>query len=287
MRLAEEIEQMFDREMQLGGRAARQYALLSSVRRKELPVDGLPSYLIFNPGRVHSVMADVSPDALAHRQCFLCPEGLEDKQQTYVWQRYHIRVNPFPIFHHHFTISSCCHEPQLIAGHYRDMLLLAAELPEYAIFYNGPRCGASAPDHMHFQAVPIDALPLQAWCDQHIAPSCSLTVSKVGVFCPSAYLLCSESPDGMDEKRAEMMARLGRDVNIVTWVAGGFFKSLIIFRSKSRPDCFFAEDPQERILISPATVEMCGIAIVASEEAFCKLDAPKLKEIIREVSLTL
>lgn len=285
MTLAEQIHQMFDFELSLGGRAAQQYALLRDVRRKDLPIDGLGSYLIFNPGRVRSVMADVSPETLAVRKCFLCPGGLENMQQTFVWGHYHIRVNPFPIFHHHFTISSDKHEPQLIAGHYDNMLRLAAELPEYAIFYNGPRCGASAPDHMHFQAVPIDELPLQIWCDEHIAPTEELTVSKVDVYCPSAYLLCSKTTDGMDSMRQKLMAEIGRDINVITWVKDGYTKSLIIFRSKSRPDCFFAENPEERILISPATVEMAGIAIVATEDSFEKLNADKLREIIREVSL--
>lgn len=276
---------MFDKEMSLGGRAAKQYALLADVRRKELPVDGLNSYLIFNPGRVRSVMADVSPEVLAVRKCFLCPDGLEDMQQTFAWEHYHIRVNPFPIFHHHFTISSDKHEPQLIANHYDDMLRLAAELPEYAIFYNGPRCGASAPDHMHFQAVPIDELPLQQWCDEHIAPTDELTVSRPGIYCPSAYLLCARSTEGMDKMREQLMQEVGRDINVISWVKGGYTKSLIIFRSKSRPDCFYADDPEERILISPATVEMAGIAIVATEEAFDRLDAAKLRSIIREVSV--
>lgn len=278
---------MFDLELSLGGRAAKQYALLSEIKRKDLPIDGLDSYLIFNPGRVRSVMADVSPDALAVRKCFLCPDGIEDQQQTFVWNHYHIRVNPFPIFHHHFTISSDKHEPQRIAGHYDDMLRLAAELPEYAIFYNGPRCGASAPDHMHFQAVPIDELPLQRWCDEHIAHTGQLSIARPDVYCPSAYLLCAKNADGMDRMREKLMQENGRDINIISWVKDGYTKSLIIFRSKSRPDCFFAENPEERILISPATVEMAGIAIVASEESFDKLDIDKLRTIIREVSLEI
>jgi len=242
-----------------------------------------------------STASKIDKKSIEARKCFLCPDGLEDKQQTYVWEHYHIRVNPFPIFHHHFTISSDKHEPQLIGGHYEDMLRLAAELPEYAIFYNGPRCGASAPDHMHFQAVPIDALPLQKWCDEHIEPSAELTVSKPGIYCPSAYLLCCRYADGMDgmkqrlaqmdETRQRLIDTTGHDINVISWTKDGYLKSLIIFRSKSRPDCFFAEDDAKRILISPATVEMAGIAIVASEESFDKLDSEKLKAIIREVSL--
>lgn len=328
MQLAEKIEQMFALELSLGGRAAKQYALLDSVKRKELPIDGLDSYLLFNPGRVRSVMADVSPETLAHRKCFLCPDGVEDKQQSLPWGDYVIRINPFPIFRRHLTISSAKHEPQLIGGHYENMLRLAAELPEYAIFYNGPRCGASAPDHMHFQAVPINALPLQRWSDLHatsmrllvdvewtssglshnaentatlpqndncqpqnptkncaILQFCNTEIRKIDVFCPSAYLITGKNIDEMEAIRKRLINAIGHDINVISWVKDGFYKSIIIFRSKSRPDCFFAESDEERILISPATVEMAGVAIVASEDSFNKLDARKLRNIIREVSL--
>ena len=161
--LPKEIEGMYDRELRLGGRAAFQYDLLKQVRRKDLPIGDFPAVLFFNPGRVHSVMADVSDETLSHRQCFLCPEGLEDKQQTFLYENYAIRVNPFPIFAPHFTLSSIEHEPQQIRGHYEDMLRFTTALPEYTIFYNGARCGASAPDHMHFQAICTDTMSAEKY----------------------------------------------------------------------------------------------------------------------------
>ena len=131
-----------------------------------MTIDGFPAKLFFNPARVRSVMADVSPEALKKRACFLCPDGLEPLQLTTVWdsptgQTYYIRVNPFPIFNHHFTISSSIHERQTFAPHMESMLHLAQAMPEMSIFYNGPMCGASAPDHMHFQAVPRHSMPIE------------------------------------------------------------------------------------------------------------------------------
>lgn len=285
MTLGGQIEAMLQTELRLGGRAAQQYALLSAVERKDMVVDGLPCQVRFNPGRVRSVMADVSAEALAQRACFLCPDGLEEKQQTFVWDNYFIRVNPFPIFSRHFTISSAIHEPQRLDGHYEAMLRLAEALPDYVVFYNGPRCGASAPDHMHFQAVPIRELPLQVWCDEHIGLTDTCSLHKLPLFCPSAYLISSPTSAGMDEQRKQLMAQMGRDINVITWVYGGHFRSLIIFRSKSRPDCFYAENPAERILFSPATVEMAGIGIVASRDAFEKLNPDTFYRIIQEVSI--
>lgn len=294
MTLASQIEEMFRTELQLGGRAAYQYALLSKVKRRELNVDGLPCILLFNPGRIRSVMADVSPEALAARPCFLCPDGLEHLQQTFQWEKYYIRVNPFPIFRPHFTISSVRHEPQRLEGHYANMLRLAALLPEYTLFYNGPQCGASAPDHMHFQAIPIASLPLQRWCDIHMPPAVDpLTqvqperqpiVQQLPIFCPSAYLLCSRSLPQMEQELFRLIEQQTDNYNVISWTCAGYYRSLIFFRSKSRPDCFYAENPEERILFSPATVEMAGVAVVASEDSFERMTAERLGSIIREVS---
>ena len=157
---------MFSRELELRGRAFINYGALAQVEVKDMTIDGFPAKLFFNPARVRSVMADVSPEALKKRACFLCPDGLEPLQLTTVWdsptgQTYFIRVNPFPIFNHHFTISSSIHERQTFAPHMESMLHLAEAMPEMSIFYNGPMCGASAPDHMHFQAVPRHSMPIE------------------------------------------------------------------------------------------------------------------------------
>ena len=294
---------MYDHELTLGGRAAFQYDLLRLVKRKELPIGDFPAFLFFNPGRVHSVMADVSDETLAHRQCFLCPEGLEDKQQTFLWDptmhevtpRYAIRVNPFPIFAPHFTISTVRHEPQQIRGHYEDMLRFTTELPEYTIFYNGARCGASAPDHMHFQAIPMNSLPMQVYVDQH---------GRLPEFCPSARWIQSNSIEDMTARFFALVDEFAHkqqqptcpqampprpddaDFNIISWY-NGHYNTVILFRRQSRPACFFAENPEERILISPGAVEMCGVAIVSTEDSFQRLTANKLQAIINEVSITV
>ena len=157
---------MFSRELASHGRAFVNYQALSQVEVKDMTIDGFPAKLFFNPARVRSVMADVSPEALQQRACFLCPDGVEEHQLTHNWDSptghtYYIRVNPFPIFSPHFTVSSSVHERQELLPHLESMLHLAKELPEMTIFYNGPMCGASAPDHMHFQAVPRHSLPIE------------------------------------------------------------------------------------------------------------------------------
>ena len=174
MNLYQQITDMFSRELASHGRAFVNYQALSGVEVKDMTIDGFPAKLFFNPARVRSVMADVSPEALQKRACFLCPDGVEEHQLTHNWDSptghtYYIRVNPFPIFSPHFTVSSSVHERQELLPHLESMLHLAKELPEMTIFYNGPMCGASAPDHMHFQAVPRHSMPIEDHFDTNYA----------------------------------------------------------------------------------------------------------------------
>lgn len=314
MSLSEEIDEMYKRELSLNGRATLQYSLLRVIQRKEVPVGLVPSYAFFNPGRISSVMADISPETIAQRQCFLCPEGLEEKQQSLPWEnkelahlnstdtdgKYVIRVNPFPIFYHHYTISYHQHVRQEIRGHYADMLALAKDLSQdYVIFYNGPKCGASAPDHMHFQAIPQDRLPLQKIIDENKASNFDvvrrkgdMVIKRLKLFCKGCFVIKSESADDMKQAFYETIActkpREGEyetRMNIVTWHDGNIYKTLLFFRNESRPSCFYAEDDYDRILISPGAVEMAGVAIVSNQDSFYKLNSRQLEEIMDEVTM--
>ena len=132
MNLYTQIFDMFSRELSAHGRAFLNYEALAGVEVKDMTIDGFPAKLFFNPARVRSVMADVSPEALQKRACFLCPDGVEENQLTHNWESptehtYYIRVNPFPIFSPHFTVSSSVHERQELLPHLEAMLHLAKE----------------------------------------------------------------------------------------------------------------------------------------------------------------
>ena len=195
------MDAMFSRELSLGGRASVNYAALAKVEQRPMPVDGLDAVLFFNPGRVASVMAQVDEETLRHRPCFLCPDGIGPEQLTLDWTSpygngWWIRVNPFPIFDRHFTISIDRHARQQIDGHYADMLCLAQQAPEYLFFYNGPMCGASAPDHLHFQAIPTGNLPVERLVRrgeglQLLGKRDGVVVSRLTRFAGSAFVLSS------------------------------------------------------------------------------------------------
>ena len=133
---------------------------LRDVKIKDVTVDGIPWRVQFNPARVVSTGAKVDKASIAARPCFLCRDNRPQCQHIHQWGDYEILVNPFPIFPGHLTIASCHHEPQSVNGHVGDMLRLACDLEGYTVFYNGPQCGASAPDHLQFQAGPSEYMPL-------------------------------------------------------------------------------------------------------------------------------
>ena len=310
---------MFSRELASHGRAFVNYQALSQVEVKDMTIDGFPAKLFFNPARVRSVMADVSPEALQKRACFLCPDGIEEHQLTHNWDSptghtYYIRVNPFPIFSPHFTVSSSVHERQELLPHLESMLHLAKELPEMTIFYNGPMCGASAPDHMHFQAVPRHSLPIEDHFSANYANAILVQETDLLTHLSAVKKILSlgtipeeASQTGSLTAGASHAEEYEPRWNIVSWyepaqqVDGvppigrpyglldaslldiGKFNTIVFFRKESRPQCFFAPE-LERILFSPATVEMAGIGIVANRESFDRLTPAKLRDIIREVA---
>ena len=294
MKLFQLINEMFSRELNAHGRAFLNYEALAGVEKKDMTIDGFPAKLFFNPARVRSVMADVSPEALQKRACFLCPDGVEEHQLTHNWDSptghtYYIRVNPFPIFSPHFTVSSSVHERQELLPHIESMLHLAKELPEMTIFYNGPMCGASAPDHMHFQAVPRHSLPIEDHFSTNYANAILVQETDLQ---PHLVAVKKVLAMGAIPKEASQTGSLTAGAshaeeyeprwNIVSWY-DDTFHTVIFFRRESRPMCFFAPE-EERILFSPATVEMAGIGIVANRESFDRLTPEKLREIIREVA---
>ena len=318
MNLFKQITDMFSRELDSHGRAFVNYQALSQVEVKDMTIDGFPAKLFFNPARVRSVMADVSPEALQKRACFLCPDGVEEHQLTHNWDSptghtYYIRVNPFPIFSPHFTVSSSVHERQELLPHLESMLHLAKELPEMTIFYNGPMCGASAPDHMHFQAVPRHSLPIEDHFSTNYANAVLVQESDLQSHLTALEKVLSmasipenASQTGSLTAGASHAEEYEPRWNIVSWYepesnspqdgltaseTSGLisnsckrsFNTVVFFRKESRPKCFFAPE-EERILFSPATVEMGGIGIVANRESFDRLTPDKLRDIIREVA---
>lgn len=256
--------------------------------------------LQYNPARIISTGATIRKDAISKRPCFLCRNNRPDQQiSTFFGREYEVLVNPYPILPVHFTIPSTTHQPQLIKGHYANMLLFLSRHPDMTIFYNGPQCGASAPDHMHFQAGTSGILPIQTtWLklQRSLVKIYSLDdnndISVIGGWvCPALLIRSNNINAGeilfnrvydalplIDGQSEPMM-------NIVNWMVDGQCLSIIFPRKKHRPDCYYAQDGNIK-LISPGALDMCGLIITPRKEDFDEITPLQVVGILHEVSLS-
>ncbi len=258
--------------------------------------------LQFNPQRIVSSGARVDAASIAARPCFLCPDNLPEAQSGILYRKkFLVLCNPFPIFSRHFTISSLDHRPQFLEGELEVFLALARDLaPSLAVFYNGPQCGASAPDHLHFQACPVGSLPVEAQQDDGrpapiVGKRLSASVSQIENLGRAALRLEGTDAPALMEALEEILAVMKAFpaaegtaepmLNLHAAFAEGKWRVLLFPRRKNRPDLYDREEP-ERVLISPGGVEMGGLFVVPLERDFRRLNADLIRHIYREVSVT-
>ncbi len=290
------IQSLLDGQLTSWQLAKNNYQALRQVRMKELDVDGTRYQVQYNPGRIVSSSAKVDAGSIQERKCFLCPDNLPAEQESLPFKtHYHILVNPFPIFPKHLTIADVSHTPQRIRHRMIDMLDLASYASDYVVFYNGPKCGASAPDHAHFQAGNKGFLPIEVdWRDntRHILDYRSATLWGLDDSCCPALII--ESPDRWEAEELFVIVYQAMEqntddeepmMNLLTWVnMEGNWVVCIFPRKKHRPSCYFAQD-ETNLLISPASVDLGGVFITPREEDFEKLTAADIAAILREVCL--
>lgn len=295
--LQEKIQDLFHHQILHWPQARKFYDSLQEVRTRTFSFDGFEVQVQFNPARAASTSAKIDPKSIAERKCFLCAENRPVEQNGIAWGNYTILVNPFPIFPRHFTIPRVEHVDQQIFPFYSDMLALAKELSDFVIFYNGPECGASAPDHMHFQAGDKNYLPLIT--DYFRLKATHTEVMESGnnyrIVEMKNYLrtvICIES----DNEQASLAAfeNIYRQLqqhdskeplmNIVCCIVNNSWHTFILPRKAFRPWQFNATDEQQ-LMISPATVEMCGILITPVEKHFEKIEQQDIESIFEQITL--
>ena len=285
--------------------ARTNFAGLKTVRTKSFNFGDFEVKVQFNPARIVSSGAKVDAKTIAERKCFLCTENRPAEQTAVDAGDYLVLVNPFPIFPEHFTIPRKEHVDQQIKPYFADMLVLAEALDDYLIFYNGPRCGASAPDHMHFQAGTKDFLPLvndyKRLKDTHaqlLVESENFQLFNFNNYLRTVY--CIESTDVESAKDAfeklythfQQISLLALPkgegaepmLNIVCTFEDGKWFTFVLPRKTFRPWQYTAEGEQQ-LLVSPATVEMCGIFITPIEAHFEKITKEDVESILEQVSL--
>ncbi len=271
---------------------------LARAKLRRLNCAGFDVELQYNPRRIVSTSARVDPASLKARRCFLCPEHLPREQQGIFYrERFLILCNPAPIFDGHLTISSVVHEPQVLRPWMADFLELSRDLgPRYAVLYNGPRCGASAPDHLHFQASPAGSTPAERDLFQPERLTALITVGGVAIsralrYGREAIVLTGRSAGHLSVSLGNLLTALPHDpegdgepmVNVMASHRAGEYRLVVFPRKKHRPSGFFL-DGEEKITVSPAVVDMAGLVITPVEKDYLSLDAAKMEDIYREVT---
>ncbi len=294
------LRRFMSRQMETWPDVRKRYRELHGVQEKELPCGAFTLVAQHNPARIVSTGASIARAAIAARPCFLCEANRPAEQiKRNIDDGFELLVNPFPILPMHFTIPARSHRPQLIGGSYGEIYRILDEYPELTVFYNGPKCGASAPDHAHFQAGTTGVLPLQRdW--QRLCRNLTPVADEgdgTGVWlvtdypCP-AFLVCSASAAGGERLFGMLYDALplgGDDVepmmNIVCWRAGSDYISVVFPRRKHRPDCYSAEG-DARFTVSPGALDMAGLMILPREDDFGRITPDTALGILREVALT-
>ncbi len=262
---------------------------LASVQTRPLWQDGVGIVVQANPGRRRSTHAKTDPQSVASRRCFLCSEHMPPAERGIAWGSFGILPNPYPILPDHCTIPHRLHRPQQIEGQVGVLLALAAACgPTMVVFYNGPRCGASAPDHLHFQACRAEGIPLLDSLPAAGGTS-PLAVESFG----RKMLVCADPDPSVVQASIEQAIAALRQVaghgdepllNLLAWQRGPDLVSVLFPRAAHRPACYFLEG-DARLAISPATLEMAGILVLAEPDQLDQVDAAAARRIYAEVSL--
>lgn len=275
------------------------YTALKTVRVRDVRCSGYSVLLQFNPRRIVSSGAEVGPDSIRRRKCFLCFKNLPAEQKGVLYKnKFLVLCNPAPILDRHYTIAHVRHTPQQFAGFVRAFLEFAKDLsPTFTVFYNGPKCGASAPDHMHFQAGPTGAIPIEIESGIGSRRQARRTLDDVSVYCLNGLgrqviVLEGEGVDNVESVVSRLIASMKTVIgiseepmlNALCSYANGSWRLIVFPRRRHRPDVYFKEG-DDKVLISPASMDLGGLVVTPVEKDFNTVDAPMIETIFNEVSL--
>ena len=296
------LQRFFERQLTTWDDARQRYQQLNSVQTRELSTGTSTVMLQWNPARIVSTAAKIDQQSIGERPCFLCAKNRPAEQmKRTIDGRWELLVNPYPILPMHFTLPTLKHTPQAIKEMYGEIYRLLNKSPELVVFYNGPKCGASAPDHAHLQAGVPSILPLtDSW--QRLSRETTTIVKlsendEIAVIneypCPALVIRChlAEAGEQLFREFYEAYESDGTNetngtnesepmMNIVAWRRGDEYLSVIFPRAKHRPACY------GDIMVSPGALDMAGLIITPREEDFNRLTAEQAVSILQEVALS-
>ncbi len=298
MNLSQQARQLIRDQKQEWPLAKNNYAGLEKVKTKKLAFDGFDMTVQFNPERIVSSSAKIDPKSIEARPCFLCQQNLPKEQWGIpVMEKYTILVNPFPIFSEHLTIPGIDHTGQLINSNIGDMLDLARLLEDFTVFYNGPKCGASAPDHLHFQAgikghIQLDGDYKKGSFSHDMKAKNGVAVSHWHGYARTILTLSGNDKKQLVATFHRIYSGLQHEqpdekepmLNILAAYENGEWTVHIFPRKLHRPWQYF-EQGEKQILLSPGAADMAGLLITPREEDFKKITSMDLESIFKQVCL--
>lgn len=277
------------------------YKQLHHVNTKEFEFDGFTIKVQNNPQRIISTAADVEAKVDSTETSFLHFKNLPDDQKSIrYYKEYLILCNPYPIFPEHFTIPSIIQKPQSILEHARDFLYLSRDMQKhYLVFYNGPKCGASAPEHLHFQAGNKNFMPIDTeydsiknvkakkfffnrnlifyFCTEYLRNFISIESTSIDELLFGFNLIYTSLQKIYNTYEEPMM-------NVLLYYSEGHWRMIIFPRHRHRPTYYFNEG-ELKILVSPGAVDLGGVMILPREEDFDKITKDNIIDIYRQVCI--
>ena len=278
-----EVEELFERQLREWPQLAKGIEGLARATTRPVRIDWFDVFIRHIPHRMASTKALVDRESVAKRPCFLCANNLPAEEEGLPFdENFTIYCNPFPIVDRHLTIAHKEHGAQRITGQFGNMLDIAARLPKYFVVYNGPECGASAPDHMHFQAGSRELFPIEK-------DTAALTGITVPNYARNVFVLRGRDRsaliDRMDRAIDLLAETTGKRpepmVNIAVFHERGEWVAYLFPRGKHRPEVFYTGE----LTVSPASIDLCGIFVVPMAEHFERITADAVAAIFREVTL--
>lgn len=282
--------------------ASANFRALKNCASKEIELGSFKARVLNLPQRAISTLARTDAGSLAARPCFLCAANRPAQQAVTPFEgakgkKYNIQINPYPIVQEHFVVPAVEHVPQSIWHRYVDMLRLAKRRPGFTILYNGPKCGASAPDHFHFQAVPSEILPLENAVRTGGGLRLLTNVSDAclylyDTFIPGVFVIrgrTSKSMNRMFYRFLDCCDILPGDTeprfNLFTFRQDGGYCSVIVLRTGHRSFHYTDPDPRVHLTMSPGCVDMAGLFVTIDRGDFEKLDSALLGSLAAEVAV--
>ena len=294
------LKRFFDRQLEQWPDVKTRFQKLAVVQVRDINCGTNTVKVQFNPARMVSTGARIDKQSLGKRPCFLCAKNRPEAQiSKFIDGQFELLINPFPILPMHFTIPAHRHQPQHIYENYGEIHRILTEFDNIIVFYNGPKCGASAPDHLHFQGGTSGILPLQtSWqrlsanAETVVAINDEEYITAIRDFVCPAFCIHSRTEKSdvtLFRMLYAVLPKLENDtepmMNIVSWRTGGNFISVVFPRRKHRPACYDAVSGAQ-LLVSPGAIDMGGLLILPREEDYFHITPETIQQIYDEVSIT-